>query len=219
MGSSVRKTSEKIKKLLKESIDMTPDIDSKDLVPQVAVETLKSKKTKNYFSDKDFIILVGGGFSCFKKIREVGYDSFLKVYDLKDDKLTLVDVQKIIESILDNIEVQSGEIDSSLILSAFQSAMTYMLLKELSDPKEFLVEFCERFIKMLVREEACEELMEAFSTVSEIDLDKQIADFSVTYVKDNFLDLIDECNNGNIKIDELIKRMQEKLKNPKEIKL
>lgn len=67
MGSSVRKTSAKIKKLLKETIELNPSVDCKEVVPQVAEQTLRSRKTKGYFGDKDFVVLAGGGFSCFKR--------------------------------------------------------------------------------------------------------------------------------------------------------
>lgn len=82
MGSSVRKTTAKIKKLLKDTVETNPTVECKEIIPQVAVETLKSKKTKGYFADKDFVVLAGGGFACFKKVKEVGIDNFLKKYDV-----------------------------------------------------------------------------------------------------------------------------------------
>jgi len=118
MGSSVRKTSEKIKKLLKETIELNPSVDCKDVVPQVAEQTLRSRKTKGYFGDKDFVVLAGGGFSCFKKAAAMGIDNFLNEYEIQSEKLTVMDTQKIIDSILDKIEEDKGDIDSPMILAA-----------------------------------------------------------------------------------------------------
>lgn len=211
MGSSVRKTSAKIKKLLKESIELNPSIDCKEVIPKVATETLRSKKTKGYFGDKDFVVLAGGGFACFKKVKELGIDRFLQEYDIQDKKITVIEVQKIIESILNKIEDENGEIDSLMILSAFQSAMTKMLLDKLVEPEEFLNIFCETFIIMVIREDASEELCDAFKDTSLDTLDKDIETFSHNYVQSNFSYLISECNKGILQIDELIQKLQEKL--------
>ena len=93
MGSSVRKTSAKIKKLLKDTIELNPSVDCKEVIPQVAVETLRSKKTKGYFGDKDFVVLAGGGFACFKRVKEVGLDTFLQDYNIQREELTVIEVQ------------------------------------------------------------------------------------------------------------------------------
>ncbi|GEM_PF-1689157 len=213
MGSSVRKTSDKIKKLLKETIELNPSIDSKEVIPQIAVETLRSKKTKGYFADKDFVVLAGGGFACFKKAKELGLDKFLQEYNVQNEKMTIIEVQKIIESILDKIEDENGEIDSTLILAAFKSAMTNMLLNKLDDPSKFLNVFCEIFICMVIREDANEALTSVFKDTSAEIFDKNIEAFSKKYVKENFSELIIKCNNGEIQINELIQKLQDILKN------
>jgi len=211
MGSSVRKTSAKIKKLLKDTIELNPSVDCKEVIPQVAVETLRSKKTKGYFGDKDFVVLAGGGFACFKRVKEVGLDTFLQDYNVQREELTVIEVQKIIEIILDRIEEESGEIDSILILSAFQSAMANMLLGKLTEPTEFLSIFCEVFISMIIREDVNEALTSMFKDTSTETFNKNIEEFSKNYVKANFLELIKNCSNGEIQIEELIKKLQDTL--------
>lgn len=211
MGSSVRKTSAKIKKLLKDTIELNPSVDCKEVIPQVAVETLRSKKTKGYFGDKDFVVLAGGGFACFKRVKEVGLDIFLQDYNVQREELTVIGVQKIIEIILDRIEEENGEIDSILILSAFQSAMANMLLGKLTDPTEFLSIFCEIFISMIIREDANEALTSMFKDTSTETFNKNIEEFSKRYVKENFMELIENCSNGEIQIEELIKKLQDTL--------
>lgn len=216
MGSSVRKTSAKIKKLLKETIDLNPSTECKEVIPQLAEQTLRSKKTKGYFGDKDFVVLAGGGFSCFKKVSEIGFIQFIQEYEIKDEKLTIVDAQKIVESILDRIEDENGEIDSMIILSAFQCAMTKMLMNKLVDPSEFLSLFCEIFITMVIRENVNEDLTNAFKDTSADTFNKNIEEFSLRYVKSHFDDLIKKCSSGEIEIEELIKAMQNKLGKSKE---
>lgn len=211
MGSSVRKTSAKIKKLLKDTIELNPSVDCKEVIPQVAVETLRSKKTKGYFGDKDFVVLAGGGFACFKRVKEVGLDTFLQDYNIQREELTVIEVQKIIEVILDRIEEENGEIDSILILSAFQSAMANMLLGKLTDPTEFLSIFCEIFISMIIREDANEALTSMFKDTATETFNKNIEEFSKKYVKENFMELIENCSNGEIQIEELIKKLQDTL--------
>ena len=211
MGSSVRKTSAKIKKLLKDTIELNPSVDCKEVIPQVAVETLRSKKTKGYFGDKDFVVLAGGGFACFKRVKEVGLDTFLQDYNIQREELTVIEVQKIIEVILDRIEEENGEIDSILILSAFQSAMANMLLGKLTEPTEFLSIFCEIFSSMIIREDANEALTSMFRDISTETFNKSIEEFSKRYVKENFMILIENCSNGEIQIEELIKKLQDTL--------
>ncbi|WP_440977686.1 hypothetical protein [Sedimentibacter sp. LTW-03] len=212
MGSSVRKTSDKIKKLLKDTIDVNPSIECKEVIPQIALETLRSKKTKGYFADKDFAVLAGGGFACFKKAKEIGIDKFLQEYNIQYEKLTVIEVQKIIESILDNIVDEDGEIDSVLILAAFKSAMTSMILNKFEDPAEFLNVFCEKFISMIIREDANEALISMFKDTSAEILNNNIEKFSKNYVKKNFSEIIIKCNSGDIQINELIQKLQDVLK-------
>lgn len=216
MGSSVRKTSAKISKLLKDTISLDPSVDSKDVIPQVAEQTLRSRKTKSYFGDKDFAILAGGGFACLKKAKEIGFDNFLQEYNIVSEKLNFIEVQKIIETILDKIEEERGEIDSLMILSAFQSTMTKMLLNKLDEPEEFLNSFCETFITMVIREDASEELTAAFKDTSVDILNKNIEDFAEKYVHINFSDIINQCNKGEIQVEQLIIKMQDKLGKTKE---
>ncbi len=213
MGSSVRKTTAKIKKLLKDSVESNPSVECKEVIPQVATETLRSKKAKGYFADKDFAILAGGGFACFKKVKEVGIEGFLQEYeyDIRSEKFTVIEVQKIIESIIDKIEDENGEIDSLLILSAFQSAMANMLMNRLIEPLAFLNVFCETFITMIIREDANEALTTYFKDTSAETFNKNIEDFSKKYVKENFSDLILKCNNGEIEIKELVQKLQDTL--------
>lgn len=127
-----------------------------------------------------------------------------------------MDTQKIIDSILDKIEEDKGDIDSPMILAAFQTAMTEMLLNKISDPVKFLLSFCEIFITMVIREDASEELSAAFKDTDIAIVDKNIKEFANAYVEKNFLALIQQCNNEEIQIEELIQKMQATLGKNKE---
>ena len=137
--------------------------------------------------------------------------SVRKDYNIQREELTVIEVQKIIEVILDRIEEENGEIDSILILSAFQSAMANMLLGKLTEPTEFLSIFCEIFISMIIREDANEALTSMFRDISTETFNKSIEEFSKRYVKENFMVLIENCSNGEIQIEELIKKLQDTL--------
>jgi len=212
MGTSVRKTSAKIRKLLQDSLNENPKISVDEVVPKVAGATLKAKKTKEYFGDKDFTILVGCGLSCFRKIASIGYDDFVREYEFDPSKVSKVEIQKIIEAILEEIEKENGDIQSSFILNAFKLAMTNVLMDKITDPVVFLTHFCELFLDMIIREEASEELSSAFKEIASDKLDDSILQFTKDYVEQHFSNCILQCVRGEIDIRQLVAELQKKLK-------
>lgn len=211
MGSSVRKTSQKIKKLLNEAIENNPNTNVADIIPNVAEQTLRSKRAKGYFGDKDFIALAGGGLACFKKVSAIGYENFLHEYSLEPGRLSVIDATKIVESILNSIEEDTGEIESPLIFSAFQTTMTQMLLNGMTNPEDFLTLFCEKFITLIIREEAGEELLDTFKNTTNENFNKPIEDFAKKYVREKFSSHIKKCDSQE-QITDLIKQLQAELK-------
>ena len=171
MGTSVKKTSRIVKRLLEQSRGLNEQEEIEKIIPNICTEVIKSKKTRKYFEDNDFIVLANSGFSYFKKIKTEGFDKVLEEYNVKvekieDDKLSAIQVQKVIESILDKAEDDNKEIESSFILGAFQVAMTKMLLNNFNEPEQFLTLFCETFISKIITEEANEEIIEEFKEIS-----------------------------------------------------
>ncbi len=211
MGTSVRKTSAKIKKLLKDTITDNPNTDYNDVIPEVAKEVIKSKKTKNYFSTSDFEILVGGGISCFRKAATIGYEGFVKDFGYDPEKMTVIEAEKIIESILDSIEEENGDIESALILSAFKITMCELLLDKTTNPTEFLLMYCQKFFELIIREEANETLVEAFKDANAREISATIAQFASDYVNNNYLASIQKCISKTMKIKELINLLQKEL--------
>lgn len=211
MGSSVRKTSQKIRKMLNEAVQEDPNTNIADIIPNVAEQTLRSKRAKGYFGDKDFIALAGGGIACFKKVSTIGFENFLREYSLEPGRLSVIDATKIVESILNSIEEDNGEIESPLIFSAFQTTMTQMLLNGMTNPEDFLTLFCEKFITLIIREEAGDDLLTIFKNATNENLNKSVENFAKEYVRNKFLVHIKQCNNLE-NITELIKQLQAELK-------
>ena len=214
MGTSVKKTSKIIKKLLEQSRGLN---EKEEIIPNICREVIKSKNTKKYFKDNDFIVLANSGFSYFKKIKREGFDNTLEEYNLKvekreDDKLSAIQVQKIIESILDKIEDgDNQEIEYSFILGSFKVAMTKMLLNNLNEPEQFLTLFCEAFISKVITEEANEEIIAEFKEISINEISDNINEFSRLYVKENFKEIILKCCNNETNLENLIDEMNIKL--------
>lgn len=50
-----------------------------------------------------------------------------------------------------------------------------------------------------------------FRDISTETFNKSIEEFSKRYVKENFMVLIENCSNGEIQIEELIKKLQDTL--------
>lgn len=212
MGTSVRKTSKRIKELLENTLQENPQVTIEIIVPKVASEVIKAGKTKKYFDDKDFSILVGGGLSCFRKIASVGYNDFVREYGYNPETISVIEIQKIIETILDNIEKENEDIQSSFILNAFKLVMTNVLMAKVASPFVFLRQFCEVFLDMIIREEISEELSSAFKEIAPDKLDDSISQFIEVYIEENFNDCIKKCVDNEINITELIVELQKRLK-------
>ena len=208
MGTSVRKTTAKIKKLLKDTVDTNPNVEPDEIIPDVANQTIKSKKAKAYFGDKDFAVLTGGGMSCFSRIASGGYERFYHDFDVDKENLTAIDIQKIIEAILDEIEKENGDIQSSFILNAFKTAMTKALLESITNPIDFLTIFCEIFLTMIIREAACEEILSQFKSAEPVSVDESIASFAKNYVHTNLSSCIKDCVTKGADIQTLIQSLQ-----------
>lgn len=216
MGTSVKKTSRIVKRLLEQSRGLNEQEEIEKIIPNICTEVIKSKKTRKYFEDNDFIVLANSGFSYFKKIKTEGFDKALEEYNVKlekieDDKLSAIQVQKVIESILDKVEDDNKEIESSFILGAFQVAMTKMLLNNFNEPEQFLTLFCETFISKIITEEANEEIIEEFKEISINEISNNISEFSRLYVEENFKDIILQCCNNETNLENLIDEMKVKL--------
>ena len=87
MGTSVKKTSRIVKRLLEQSRGLNEQEEIEKIIPNICTEVIKSKKTRKYFEDNDFIVLANSGFSYFKKIKTEGFDKVLEEYNVKVEKI------------------------------------------------------------------------------------------------------------------------------------
>lgn len=212
MGTSVRKTSVKIRKLLNDTLQDNPQVSIDAVVPKVAEETIRAKKTKDYFGDKDFVVLAVGGLACFRKMSSIGYDSFVKEHQCDPADISVVEIQQIIEFILEGIEQENGDIQSSFILNAFKLTMTNVLMNKITDPTVFLTRFCQVFLDMIIREQASEELSNIFKDIAPDKLDDAISRFTNEYVEQHFSDCIERCVLDGMDVSELVIELQKRLK-------
>lgn len=208
MGTSVRKTSDKIKKILKKAREDQPNVSIEEVIPPIFTTTLRSKKAKAYFGDNEFASFAGSGVGVFRKASSKGYNEFVGSYGLNPEEIGVVEREKIIEAILDEIEESTGEIESELLLCAFKSAVTEMLIDKNLNPASFLTRFCELFISMLVREEASESLYDEFTDLSCDDAQVPISQYAKEYVEENFANIIQEYIEGKVEITTLISQLQ-----------
>ena len=98
-----------------------------------------------------------------------------------------------------------------MIFSAFQTTMTQMLLNGMTNPEDFLTLFCEKFITLIIREEAGEELLDTFKNTTNENFNKPIEDFAKKYVREKFSSHIKKCDSQE-QITDLIKQLQAELK-------
>lgn len=89
--------------------------------------------------------------------------------------------------------------------------MTQMLLNGMTNPEDFLTLFCEKFITLIIREEAGEELLNTFKNATNENFNKPIEDFAKKYVQEKFLSHIKQCDSQE-HITDLIKQLQAELK-------
>lgn len=206
MGSSTRNTSDAIKKLLNKSDDKLIDID--EIMPEVTKEVIRSKKTKNFFGDSDFEIIVGGGFASFKKLKDEGFNNFVSSFDVDPSNITELDVEKIVGSILDTIE-DNEEVGSSLLLESFRTAYSIILLKRIEEVKEAMTLFLKIVVKNLIETESKEEILGTKIDLNGQQLSKSIDDQAKIFVNTHFNKIISEYVDRSIDTKEFIKKIQE----------
>lgn len=200
MGTSKRKTNEKVKELLKRTISGDIQIDKSsinDYIPQ--------KNISRYTITKEFSLLLTGGLAVQKSISNGDYSEL--PFDENDiNNTTALSLQQIKDKILNMIEDETGEeIEPSLITNSFNNTMTEVILGNITDPIQYLLKFCENFLYYVLMENINEPIIDLFSTNQEIE------DFRVKerneikkYIQMNFMDNIENFINDKISIEEFI---------------
>ncbi len=204
VGSGDIKTSVRIKRLLDNIIKEDPDTTLETIVSEAGNTAICGEKVRTYLGDADFLVLVSSGLAYFSLISSVGYDEFLFRYGYDAQNISLIKIQKIIESIIDEIEKENGEIQSSFLLKAFKIAMTKALMGRITEPAIYISLFCQIFLEMIIREETSEEIGYRFKELTAAELDQAISDFSRLYVEENFLHYINKCVEGTLDVASLL---------------
>ena len=212
MGTSTRKTLKKIGDRLKKALIEDPTISVDEIVPEVSQTVLRARKTKSYFSDKEFYVAIGGGLSAVKRIKEIGLPRYYEECSVKRSDDESFDITNLISAILDRIEEENGDFESSLILNAFQVAVSRALLDENMDEELFLADFCKIFISMIIREGVSENMLDAFENSSRSDIDSSVDKFAVQYVAEHYSVHIKKLTNGDINVTEFIKCIMDEIK-------
>ena len=205
MGSSTRKIQDKIKKILINDGDVL-QID--EGISKAIQETLKLKKSKKYFGDKDFTKLISGGIS---GIVSIGSGNFKNDYNFDFDfnfedieSLDPLTVEQIIEIILGKIE-ETEEIENNLILSAFKISMAELILNGELSTYIFVKNFICTVLYYLIMENVAEAVLEVYEDIQSKDFNNKIKSFACKAVESNMKNTINDFISGKIELDQLIK--------------
>ncbi|AEY65838.1 hypothetical protein [Clostridium sp. BNL1100] len=218
MGSSTRKIQAKIKKILSPgSHDDSYTVELDKAIPLVMIETLRMRKTRKYFGDKDFLNLMTGGVQSVQalgggKVKEFFSD---EDFDFSKDIGNDLETERVLESILNKIENDIEDIDSSLLLKAFKITMTKILMEKNFDLYYFVNDFCVNALFLIVMENINESVIDTYDEKQVKDYDSKIKLKANQWVDKNLKDTILEYINEKITINELIDTLTKKVENSK----
>lgn len=205
MGTSVRRTTAKIKRILEEQ----ESNDEKVVLPIVIGEVLRSKTTSEFIENCEVKIVISYGVSSLKGAKSYQeYVAGIGEDTVDPEKITSVEAEKIISAIISKIEEENGDIESSEILNAFKFAMSELLLNSSTNPVVFMKNFSIKFIQNIIMNQSYENLIVKFN---EKNIDNEIRTYAKKFVNDNLLDNIHQYINGSITIDKLLEILSEKI--------
>ncbi|GAA0685476.1 hypothetical protein [Clostridium cadaveris] len=214
MGSSTRRIQQKIKKIISDSQNGLDET-----LPKVINETMKMKKAKQYFGDKDFENLINGGLL---GISALNSGSFGKLYDFEYNidlgKITIKDelkIEQIIEAILDKIE-KNDEIENALILTSFKATMAEIILDNLLSSEAFIKKFMCNLLYSLIMENINEALIEFYDDIHTNDFRDKVKKFSCDSIENYMSETIKEYIEHKIELDVLIDKVTKLNENMKE---
>lgn len=218
MGSSTRKIQKKIKEILSKNREPIEDV-----LPKVIAETIRMKKVKNYFGDKDFENLVTAGIAgvsslcsgTFNKDYNLGYEVQLEQIKKEDT----IKVEQIIESILDKVEDESQEIENSLILSSFKVTMAEIILDNSISSETFLKKFMNNLLYSLIMENINEAVIEVYDDINSNNFKDKVREFSNNIIAVHMSKPIYDYINKNIELEHLIEKIIQLNENIKELKV
>lgn len=218
MGSSTRKIQAKIKKILSPSShDDSNTVELDKAIPLVMIETLRMKKTRKYFGDKDFLNLMTGGVQSVQALGGGKVKGFFVTedFDFNKDENSDLATEKVLEAILNKIESEIEDIDSSLLLRAFKITMTKILMEKNFDLYYFVNNFCVNSLFLIIMENINESIIDTYDEKQVKEYDSKIKLKADHWVAKNLKETILEYVNNKITINELIDTLTKKVENSK----
>lgn len=162
MGSSTRNIQKKIKNIIQSSGKDNID----DNLNEIVFETLKLRKNKSFFYSDEFGNAIMGGVSILNSIKSGNLPEIKDEIDLLADNTEKpLIIQKILEEILDNMDVNGDAITDELILRAFKVTMAETLLDETLSINGFVELFVKASLYLLILEDTHEANIDEFDFV------------------------------------------------------
>ncbi|MEO3945784.1 hypothetical protein [Gorillibacterium sp. CAU 1737] len=201
MGTSKRKSSEKIKKLLLEGDRQ----DIQKVIPQVTSEVLTNKRITKELEKDQLRVLIKTAVGSIGGLRAGGFGGFI-YEEVLGDPLTLT---QCIEKIL---ELAEGEFEgefSELLLQAFRMALAWTINEE-KEINQFLIEFCSNLIFLIVQEEAIEAISDIYIEVSHEQINGLIKRQAKRIVNEELAATINEYMQQRLSLKELVSTIVER---------
>lgn len=171
MGTSTRKRNSKVKEILN-SYGIGSDISKlPQAIPQIFATAISKKVIENEFSESVFFGCIRGGMSGIGAIKEGDFTLLGLGNEFIIDKDDPKTINEIKQSILSNIDFEENE----TMQVALNKALTKIIMKEISNPIEFLREFCSGIFEALLHSVILEELIEEVNeNIPQVEFEKSV---------------------------------------------
>lgn len=201
MGTSKRRASEKIKRLLSDGIRQ----DIEKAIPQVTSEVLTDKRISREVEKDQLRILIKAAIGGIGGIRQGGFCGF-EYEEVLSNPLTMT---QCIEKILEYAESEFEGEFSEILLQAFRMAIAITINEE-KDINEFLAEFCVNLIFLIVQEEAIEAISDVYIDVNHEQINLLIKEQARRIVNDEISALINQHLQQQLDLKNLVAKIVER---------
>lgn len=200
MGTSSRKVNDKIKKILKDSLDSN-EYEFEKMIPKLSNEVMKLKKTRKYFGDKDFMNIMAGGVIGIGAIKKGTFQDDYGIEFNESIQNSILKREEILQAILDKVE---SDIQSNFLLKSYKTAMTEVLLSEGISVFDFVFNFIVCIIYYNLMEEINEAVIETLPKEDLREVEKITKKHAKLIVDEKLKHIILEFAEDKIDINKLI---------------
>ncbi|WP_044481516.1 hypothetical protein [Paenibacillus antibioticophila] len=201
MGTSKRRASEKIKKLLSDGIRQ----DIEKAIPQVTSEVLTDKRISREVEKDQLRILIKAAIGGIDGIRQGGFYGF-EYKEILNNHLTMT---QCIEKILEYAESEFKGEFSEILLQAFRMAIA-LTINEEKGTNDFLVEFCVNLIFLIVQEESIEAISDVYIDISHEQINLLIKGQARKIVNEEISTLITQYLQHELELKNLVAKIVER---------